>query len=193
MTKAVKPDLKPGRVYRTSQLAAWSANAPRLAKRLVRDGELLPFAHGLYVHPAKSRFGPVPADDHELMRAFLNGEPFVLTGPYQWNALGLGTTALHAMPMVYNTQRSGVFKLGQRTFNLRRVAFPREPTPEWYVIDLFEHADQAGTQPEALEKALGARLGQGQFDRVRLQEMAKAFGSKKTFKKILKLMEETTP
>jgi hypothetical protein len=180
MTQAKEPILEAGRVYRTRQLGAWSANAARLAKRLVAKGELLPLAHGLFVHPTKSRFGPVPPDDVELMRAFLDGEPYVFTGPDRWNALGLGTTAMHAMPLVYNTKRSGNFKLGQRPFQLRRVAFPKNPPAEWFVVDLFEHTDQAGTQPEALVKALSSGLKEGRFDLIRLKEMVEAYVSKKT-------------
>jgi hypothetical protein len=47
MTAAV-PILEPGRVYRTRELATWSANAPRLARRLVDEGALVPLAHGLF-------------------------------------------------------------------------------------------------------------------------------------------------
>ena len=57
------------------------------------------------------------------MRAFLAGSPFVITGPCVWNALGLGTTAVHADTLVYNTKRSRTFELGGRSFRLRRVAF----------------------------------------------------------------------
>ena len=57
MTAPAHPQLEPGRVYRTRDLAAWSANAPRLAKRLVRDGALLPLANGLFAYPKRSRFG----------------------------------------------------------------------------------------------------------------------------------------
>lgn len=180
MTQAKEPILKPGRVYRTRQLAAWSANTARLAKRLVAAGELLPLAHGLFVHPTKSRFGPVPPADAELMRAFLDGEPYVFTGPERWNALGLGTTALHAIPLVYNTKRSGNFKLGQRPFQLRRVAFPKKPPLEWFIVDLFEHTAQAGTQPNALIGALSLGLKKGRFDHARLKEMVESYGSKKT-------------
>src|SRR3990170_8802520 len=81
-------------------------------------------AHGLFVHPRRGRFGVVPPSDEELLRAFLCGAPFVLTGPDRWNALGLGTTAVFAAPLVYNTKRSGTFELGGRRFVLRRVAFP---------------------------------------------------------------------
>ena len=180
MTQAAAPHLEPGRVYRTRQLAVWSANAARLAKRLVREGQLMPLAHGLYAHLAQSRFGPVPPEDAELMRAFLDNEPFIFSGPHRWNALGLGTTALHAIPTVYNTKRSGVFKFGRRSFRLRRVAFPKDPSPEWYVVDLFEHAGEAASQPEALAQALSLRLKRQSFDRKKLREMAEAYGSKKT-------------
>ena len=48
---AAQPSLDPGRVYRTRELAKWSANAPRLARRLVDEGTLLPLAHGLFAYP----------------------------------------------------------------------------------------------------------------------------------------------
>ena len=191
MTLAAAPHLEPGRVYRTSQLAVWGANTARLAKRLVREGELSPLAHGLFVHQEKSRFGLVPPEDSELMRAFLDNEPFVFTGPDRWNALGLGTTALHAMPMVYNTKRSGIFKFGRRSFRLRRVAFPKDPSPEWYLVDLFEHAGEAASQPEALARALSLSLTRQSFDRKKLKEMAETYGSKKTQASILACLEQT--
>jgi hypothetical protein len=59
------------------------------------------------------------------MRAFLDGGPFVFTSPERWNALGLGSTAVFAAPLVYNTKRSGAFELGGRRFVLRRVVVRR--------------------------------------------------------------------
>lgn len=169
-----------GRVYRTRDLATWSANAPRLAKRLVEERELVPLAHGLFAHPKQSRFGPVPPRDEEIMRAFLDGGPFVFTGPERWNALGLGTTAVFAAPLVYNTKRSGTFTFGNRSFVLRRVAFPENPKAEWFIIDLLEHADQAAASPTEVAEVLGRALARGRFDRERLREMAKRYGSRAT-------------
>ena len=37
----------------------------------------------------------------------LEGAPFVLTGPPAWNSLGLGSTAMWAHSLVYNTKRTG--------------------------------------------------------------------------------------
>ena len=177
---AAAPSLEPGRVYRTRELAMWSANAPRLARRLVDEGALVPLAHDLFAHLRPSRFGPVPLRDEEIMRAFLDGGPFVFTGPEHWNALGLGTSAVFAVPLVYNTKRSGTFTFGIRRFVLRRVAFPENPPAEWFVVDLFEHADQAAASPTDLALALERALAQGRFDRDRLLELARRYGSRVT-------------
>lgn len=176
----IGPTLEPGRVYRTRELSASSSNAARLAKRLARQGVLQALAHGLYSCPRRGRFGDVPPSDAELMRAFLEGTAHVFTGPEHWNALGLGTTAVFAMPVVYNTKRSGVFEFAGRKFLLRRVAFPSAPPPEWYVVDLFEHADMAATSPTTLATALATRVRAGAFDTTRLREMAARYGTHRT-------------
>lgn len=186
------PRLEPGRVYRTRDLSAWGANAPRLAKRLVREGQLVRLAHGLFARPKRSRFGMAPPSDEELMRAFLDDSPFVFTGPERWNALGLGATALFAQNLVYNRKRSGTFDLGGRRFLLRRVAFPENPSPEWFVVDLFEHAGQAAVSPEGLEAALVRELRRGAFDRARLRDMAAHYGTKATGRRIEAALADAT-
>jgi hypothetical protein len=173
-------NLQPGRVYRTRELGEWAANAPRLARRLVDDGQLVPLAHGLFACPKRSRFGVVPPTEQEIMRGFLEDAPFVFTGPERWNALGLGTTAQFATPLVYNTKRSGLFKLGNRHFLLRRVAFPT-PTPvEWFVVDLLEHAGEAAASAADIAQALTRRLSDGAFDAQTLRSMARAYGTRAT-------------
>ncbi len=113
------------------------------------------------------------------MRAFLNGAAFVFTGPDLWNALGLGTTSMFATNLVYNTKRSGTFAFGGRRFLLRRVAFPANPPPEWFVVDLLEHADQAGASRVDLVAALGRALARGAFDRKRLRKMGKLYSTRR--------------
>jgi len=180
MTAAAQPTFEPGRVYRTRELGQWSANPPRLAQRLVRDGQLVQLAHGLFAAPRRSRFGAVPPTDEALLRAFLDGGPFVFTGPERWNALGLGTTAVFATPLVYNTKRSGLFNFGGRQFLLRRVAFPETPPPEWFVVDLFENAEQAAAAPEELRVALKVALRAGKLGRTQLAAMSTRYGSRRT-------------
>ncbi|MGH9324164.1 MAG: hypothetical protein ACRD3V_30285, partial [Vicinamibacteria bacterium] len=116
--------------------------------------------------------------------AFLDDSPFVFTGPERWNALGLGTTALSTERLVYNSKRTGRFTLGGRRFRLRRVAFPETPTPEWFVVDLLEHAEQAGASRGDLVAALARVLHRGKLDRGRLREMAARYGTKKTVQQV---------
>lgn len=192
MPTPAQPELEPGRVYRTKELARWGTNAPRLAKRLVREGVLVPLAHGLYVHPRRGRFGRVPPADTEVLRAFLEDTPFVITGPERWNALGLGTTALFSAPLVYNRKRSGEFVLGGRRYLLRRVGFPENPPPEWFVVDLFENAAQAGVSRDDLSRNLARAMKAGRFNARQLKEMARRYGTKRTQALIAAALGERT-
>lgn len=121
------------------------------------------------------------------MRAFLAGTPFVFTGPDRWNELGLGTTEVFSAPLVYNTKRSGTFTFAGRRFVLRRVAFPENPPPEWFVVDLLENAEEAGASRTGLAAALERALGRGAFDQGRLRDMAQRFG----IRSIRSLVERT--
>jgi hypothetical protein len=123
-----------------------------------------------------SRFGEVPPADDSLLSAVLGGAPYVITGPPYWNALSLGSTALFAHPLVYNTKRSGVYTLGGRTFVFRRVAFPTNPPAEWFVIDLLRHADSVGLDRLDLARALARRVQRGRLNADRLQDMARRYG-----------------
>jgi hypothetical protein len=180
MSTAARPQLEPGRAYRTRDLRRWSANPTRLARRLVDEGKLREAAHGLYYAPVPSKFGPAPADDNELLRAFLAGAPFVVTGPPRWNALGLGSTAMFATTLVYNTRRTGEVVLDRRRFLFRRVLFPHTPTPEWFIVDLLEHHDMAGVASSELREGLVATLRFGRWNVKRLREMAATYGTKAT-------------
>jgi len=136
--------------------------------------------HGLFVRPRTGRFGRVPADEVALLRAFLDGSPFVITGSERWNALGLGTTAVFPAILVYNLKRSGEFVLGGRRYVLRRVRFPLRPTPEWFAVDLLEHADMAGVARTDIEPSLAAAIAGDRLDIERLRESAAEYGTRAT-------------
>ena len=191
MSTAAQPQLEPGRAYRSRDLRRWSANPTRLARRLVDEGKLREAAHGLYYAPIPSKFGAAPAADEELLRAFLGGEPFLVTGPPRWNALGLGSTAMFATTLVYNTRRTGEVVLGGRRFLLRRVYFPDDPTPEWFVVDLLQHHDMAGVALSELREGLVATLRLGRWDRAHLREMAETYGTKATLALVVDALRET--
>jgi len=174
------PSLKAGRVYRTADLSRWDRNGTRLARRLEKDGKLRRLAQGLYVCEEQSAFGPVPPGDEEVLCAFLKKTPFVISGPSQWNLLGLRSTALFADTWVYNTRRTCTLNVGNRRLHLRRVRFPKRPTPEWYVVDLLLHHDSAGMALQDLEDALRSALSAGRFDAGLLREAAAGYGTRET-------------
>ncbi len=178
MPAAVRPKLLPGKVYRTSDLARYGKNPTRLAQRLVAEGELRPLAQGLYVHSRRSKFGPVPPTDTDLMRRFLQGSGFLLTGPDQWNALGLGSTALFPTQLVYNRKRTGDVTLGGRQFRLRRVQFPKSPTSEYFAVDLIKNHRMAGVGLDEIGRGLERAVTTGRLDPVRLRENAEQYGTK---------------
>lgn len=180
MASAAQPELEPGRAYRTRDLRRWSANPTRLARRLVQEGRLCEAAHGLYYSPVPTRFGPAPASDEELLRGFLGDSRFLVTGPPYWNALGLGSTAMFAVKLVYNQRRSGEFVLDRRRFLLRRVYFPQTPTAEWFIVDLLQHHEMAGAGISHLREGLVATLRMGRWNRERLREMAQTYGTRAT-------------
>ncbi|MDQ3264169.1 MAG: hypothetical protein M3Y59_10980 [Myxococcota bacterium] len=184
-------NLKRGKVYRTKDFAQWTANPTRLAKRLVSEGVLTQLGPGLYVSPERSKFGPTPPTDHELMRGFLEDSPFVFTGPDKWNALGLGSTAVFAMPLVYNTKRSGVFTLGGRPYRLCRVRFPKKPTPEWYTVDLLENHDSVGASLDTLGDGLARALQEKRLHRKALVDAASEYGTRQTRHLVDAVVEQT--
>jgi hypothetical protein len=168
--------LEAGKVYRTAALRRWGSNPTRLAQRLEALGVLQRLGHGLVYAPRKSRFGVVPPSNSALLDAFLDGTPYVVTGPARWNALGLGSTALFAHPLVYNTKRTGTLCVGGRTFAFRRTAFPTSPTPEWFAVDLLRHADAAGVDVQEVTSRLARKVAEGALDVDGLFEMAARFG-----------------
>ncbi len=190
MSLAAKPNLKPGRAYRTKELRRWSANPTRLARRLVHEGRLREAAHGLFYAPVESRFGLAPARDEEILRAFFDGDRFVITGPPRWNALGLGSTAMFAATLVYNTRRTGEFIFDGRRFLLRRVMFPESPPPEWFVIDLVQHHEMVGVSLSDLEQQLTSTLVDGRWDAKRLRAMASEYGMKATLEMVERCLAE---
>lgn len=191
MSLAAQPNLTPGKTYRTRDLRRFGANPARLARRLVREGKLQQAAHGLYYAPLSSRFGQAPPPDEEILRGFLGSSPFVITGPPKWNALGLGATAMFAATLAYNQKRTGEFTFDGRRFILRRVYFPDNPSPEWFVVDLLQHHDMAGVSLGELRDRLVATLREGRWDRDRLRTTAEQYGTRATLALVEQCLRET--
>jgi len=182
--------LRPGGVYRTADLKGGDSNRTRWARRLVRQGRLRELRPGLYLAPKDSAWGSLPADGATLMKAFLKGGPFVFTGTMYWNALGLGSTSVSPEVLVYNTKRSGVFELSGRRFRLRRVSFPRKPSPEWYAVDLLENYELSGVDLEVLEQGLARALRARTLHAKAMLQMAEDYGTLRTRGVVVRAIEQ---
>ena len=138
--QSVKSHLKPGKVYRRSDLAKWSNAVDRHLNQLQKDDVLLKVASGMYLYPKKTVFGMAPPNDHELVKRFLKDSRFLLTTPNAYNALGVGTTQLYNETVVYNHKRHGCFKLGNRYFRfVMKHHFPVKVSKEFLLVDLVDN------------------------------------------------------
>ena len=141
--EALKKHLKPGEVYRRADLQEWSTAVDRHLQHLVKDGALEKLSGGLYYAPRTSVFGKTPADEDELVSAFLKDDRFVVTSPSDYNTLGVGTTQLYNERRVYNQKRHGTYKLGNRSFRfVRKPYVPTKLTKEFLLVDLVNNLKQ---------------------------------------------------
>jgi hypothetical protein len=147
----LKRHLRPGRVYRREDLLSWSKSVDRHLKKLTEDGTLQKLRTGLYYSPRKFEFGEGPADEHELVKAFLKTDRFVVTSPNAYNQLGLGTTQLYNKRVVYNQKRHGAFQFGNRILTFeRRSGIPKQLSPEFLLVDLVNNLDHLAEDIDAV-------------------------------------------
>lgn len=183
----LKRHLRPGTVYRRSDLAKWSKSVDRHARELVESGFLEKLQNGLYYYPKPSVFGSVPADEKALVKTFLNGDEFLLTSPNHYNSLGLGVTQLYNTVVVYNYKRHGVFELGGRKFDFRRkYKFPRKLSEEFLLVDMLNNLKYLAEDHEVLKERVKDRVPD--MDVKKLKHTVKQYAnaaSKKFFNTLL--------
>jgi hypothetical protein len=172
----LKKNLKQGEVYRRADLQLWSTAVDRHLQELIKEGVLEKLSGGLYYVPTQSAFGKAPADENELIRAFLKDDRFVITSPNDYNMLGLGTTQLYNMRKVYNYKRHGEFKLGNRTFQFVRKQFvPEKISKEFLLVDMVNNfKNLAEYQPALMENVLKKSK---EMNSNKLRELVHKFGT----------------
>lgn len=136
----VKSHLRPGKVYRRSDIEKWSHSVDRHLNQLQKDEALLKVAPGMYLCPKKTVFGKAPPRDHVIIERFLKDSRFLLSNPNAYNTLGVGTTQLYNETVVYNHKRHGRFKLGNRYFQfVMKPYFPNKLSKEFLLVDLVNN------------------------------------------------------
>lgn len=185
----IKKHLKSGKVYRRADLQNWTTAVDRNLQHLVGDGTLEKLSGGLYYVPQTSVFGKTPANEHELISAFLKDNRFVLTSHSDYNALGVGTTQLYNERRVYNHKRHGTYKLGNRTFRfIRKTYVPAKLTKEVLLVDLVNNLKHLEENQELVLKNVKAKLSE--MNPIRLKKLVQEFGTVGTKKKLAELLNE---
>ena len=176
-----KLHLKSGHVYRREELAHFTLSVDRHLKTLTDEGILKKLQNGLYHCPEKFEFGDAPANENILVSAFLRSEHYLLTSPNDYNMLGLGTTQLYNLRIVYNQKRHGDFVLGGRKFLFqRRLNVPKKVTEEFLLVDLVNELDRlAEDQEEVLKKC---KVKAVQMDQKKLSKAVSLYGNYSTRK-----------
>jgi len=179
----LKANLKPGQVYRRTDLTKWSKSVDRHLDILVKEGTLNKLAQGVYHYPKATAFGAAPAEEEKLVRSFLKDDRFLLTSPDTYNGLQVGTTQLYNKRVVYNHKRHGDFRLGNRTFSFRvKPHFPKKLTPEFLIVDLLNNLETLAEDRQEVLKNVALKV-----KRMNTQKLARSvvdYGSVKT-KKLL--------
>jgi hypothetical protein len=183
----VKTHLKPGQVYRRSELEKWSRSVDRDVAGLVNKGVLVKVSQGLYQCPQRSRFGILPANTDKLLTSFLKDDDYLVTSPNDYNALGLGTTQLYNFQIVYNHKRHGRFELGGQVFEFhRKPRFPKKATSEFLLVDLVNNLDQLAEDRDAVLSRVRAKVAE--MDARHLRASVKSFAkvaTRKFFERLL--------
>jgi hypothetical protein len=180
--RALRQHIKPGVVYRRSDLEYFSTAIDRHLAQLVQEGVLKRLSQGLYYSPQVSKFGVLPPNDNQLIERFLKDDDFLTVSPNTFNSLGLGLTQLYNTTWVYNHKRKGEFKLNGKTVEfILKSAYPIKATKEFLLVELLNRMDDLAEIPTL------ARISNNlhEFDITSLMKMAQNYGSSRS-KKILK-------
>lgn len=184
LMEKLKLHIKPGEVYRRSDLEYYSTAVDRNLSRLTKDGTLRKLGQGLYYAPKKSKFGVVPPKEYDLVERFLKDTSFLLVSPNAYNSLGLGLTQLYNTTWVYNHKRHGEFMLNGKNLLFKlKSAFPASLSKEFLVIDLMNNLEELAEDQERLITNFQKYVNR--FETLELVKMAQRYGSGTT-KKLVK-------
>jgi hypothetical protein len=187
--EALKQYIKPGRVYRRSDLEFHSTAIDRQLGELTKAGVLKRLRQGLYYAPKESKFGSVPPEDKELVEGFLKDRNFLLLSPNAYNSLGLGTTQLYNSTWVYNHKRRGEFKLNGKNFQFKmKSSFPKNLNVEYLVVDMLNNLHELAEDPTSIVTAFQRKIQS--YNASTLINMAQLYGSGETKKMIRSAMRK---
>lgn len=186
----LKLHLKPGKVYRRSDLLPYSNSIDRELKQLVKEGFLRKLSTGLYSRPKPSKFGEVPTELPLLVEKYLKTKDFLVVDHNSLNGVGLGLTQLYNEFTVYNQKRHGRVELGGMKFNFkRRSGYPSAPSSEFLLVEFMNERKTLAEHPENLPKHLRNKLQS--LNKAKLKKYAESFGKVAVKKELDQLLSNT--
>lgn len=184
----MKARLEPGKVYRRANFTSMSANVDRNLAKLIDNGDLKRLSKGLYTVPKETAFGSALPDENSLLKNFLNDDHFVVFSPSQFNTLGLGTTQLYNLNVVFNRKRVGEFTLGGRTYYFHRWReAPKELTTEFLVVQMLNRLNTLAEDKNQILQNLERKLHA--YNLRKLMYSADHYGTVSTQKLLKKLVK----
>ena len=178
-TNELKKHLRPGQVYRRSDLTKWSSAVDRHLQQLVKGGTVQKLSGGVYYYPEKTSFGDAPPEDETLVRAFLKDDHFFIASLNAYNSLGVGTTQLYNEKLVYNYKRDGRHTLNGRPFYfLKRPRFPAKSSQEFLLVDLMNNLHFLAEDKEEVLKRVAEKAQD--MDKSKLMRAVNSYAGART-------------
>ncbi len=187
-TPVLMSKMKSGKVYRRSELEAFSTSIDRDLKSLCDSQSIIKLSPGLYYRPKQTVFGVLPPEDDVLIYGFLKDDRFLVTSFNLFNGLGLGLTQLYNTKIVYNYKRHGRFELGSQTYEFRRVHnFPQKLSREFLIIDLVNNLKNLAENECLIKVKLQSKIFD--FDQNKIIKLTKKYGRIHTKKLIAEIYD----
>ena len=98
-----------------------------------------------------------------------------------YNALGVGTTQLYNLQLVYNHKRDGRMELdGMNYYFIKSRQFPRKPTKEFLFVDLVNNLHLLAEDTVEIKERLAQTLSGDLLEKVR--KLAGKYGTARSLK-----------
>ncbi len=112
----------------------------------------------------------------------MRDKKYLAFSPSDYNAIGLGTTQLYNLTLVYNHKRHGVFQLGNRQFDFRvKPRFPKKLSREFLFVDLLNNLEELAEDRDKVLKQARSKLPA--FDLDLLKANVEHYGNMSTRKR----------
>lgn len=181
--------MKEGHVYRRDELCAFSKSVDRELWQLVSKQKIRKAGAGLYYRPKVSKFGELSPEKHDVVRAFLGTDDFLLMSLNYFNGLAVGLTQLTNETLVYNRKRFGKFKLAGMAYNfLRPLNYPKakQVNEEYLFVDLLNHYNNVHEPPEFFDSSLKRKAKE--LRKEELFKLADLYGKERAKRKLEELI-----